>query len=412
MALLTPDDFRQPTESVPTPAVAHPRQAEIDSINNARTQAGYKPIGNNDNATIDAAYQHAQKNNYLAPKTTTSGGIVNQADNTTVTKETADYEPINDMLKAMQDQGMTYGQAFERYYPKPTANTGGEELIRKQQKTALFADMMRLVTEGVGANKGATVTQRDQRNPYTALQAKLAQEYAQYAKNMTDWQAKGVDVAMKDMQMRADLYKTAPKTKTTQEDKSWDRSKFDQEQQAGKDKMLNDNKQKALDRANARKIAAGHDATTRENKDPKTVEYILNATVHDTNSGRNLPSRVTYSVPKSAEKSVVGNIYNEMVNKYRDVMAKDESLRTPSERKIANDIGFMEKVYTSPMGSDVGVAIQTKLNNYPDIVAKHMKPYRVSVTSDAVTHNNGGQPKPKSIYDKPAKAINSIYDKR
>jgi len=195
--------------------------------------------------------------------------------NTSVTTETTDLEPINKVLQAMQAEGLTYGQAFDKYYPKPTRNTANEQTIRKQQKLAIFSDMLRLVTEGVGAAGGATIAQRDQRNPYAGLQARLMQEYSTYAKNMQDWQSKGVDAAMKDLQMRSDMYRNAPKTRTTVQNNDWDKAKFTEGQNLEKDKMKQAREIADKDREAANQRAAASAAASAENKDPKVTQLTF-----------------------------------------------------------------------------------------------------------------------------------------
>jgi hypothetical protein len=161
-----------------------------------------------------------------------------------------------DMLKAMKEQGLTFADAFKRFYPQPTQNTDREKEIRRQQKAALFADALRLVAEGWGASKGGKVNVRDQRSPYASLQARLQQEYATYAKNLNDWQSKGVDAMMKDVQMGSDIYgknlSNAPKT--TVENNQWDRQKFEKEQ-----------KFKADEAAKQRNLTASEGAKNRAN---------------------------------------------------------------------------------------------------------------------------------------------------
>jgi len=268
----------------PVPATTPDYTAIATHINKQRAAQGYAaiPVTGTEDATLVAAYNHAKKHSYLetAPAKTANasadmaGGITNNATQTSVTTEKPDYAPVNEMLKAMQEQGMGFTQAFERFYPKPQANTANEDLIRKQQKTALFADMLRLVTEGVGASKGANVQQRDQRNPYATLQAKLAQEHTLYAKNISDWQAKGVDAAMKDVQFRADAYKNAPKVKTTVANNDWERSKFERTQKQRELEMANANKQKALDRANSTNNA-NISANGKTPPDPKETQLTF-----------------------------------------------------------------------------------------------------------------------------------------
>jgi len=264
MALITLDDLKQaPVSAIDTqPAVVNANVAD------QTTQAVIPDVKQTTPAPVVPAIQQKQM----------TGGIDNEATNTKVTS--TDTSGVQDqtlqMLKAMKDQGLTYSQAFDKYYPKPTANTASEDLIRKQQKTALFADALRLVTDTVGAAKGATVYQRDQTKPYAALQNRLMQEHALFANNMADWQSKGVDSAMKGVSLSNDLYKAnlqnAPKT--TIENNQWNRKKFEQEQQALKDKQANDNKQKELDRKNHITTANIAHAGSGAN-DPKVTQLVF-----------------------------------------------------------------------------------------------------------------------------------------
>lgn len=294
----TTNDLLTPEVPVVTPAVvpevtpvvtpevtAHPRQAEIDAINAARVAKGIKPIGNTENATIDAALQHGQKNGYFnTPAVEGSvaqmnGGISNKADNTSTTTETTDTSGVQDatmkMVQAMQNEGLTYSQAFEKFYPKPVRNTATEEDLRRRQKLALFSDMFRLATEGVGAFKGASIQKRDQSQPYAGLAGKLAQEYATYSAGLNEWQKKGVDAVMNDIKNANELYSknlaNAPKTRVTTEDKRWDREKF-QTQQAFDEKKLKQDKDLADKDRKAANYRASVSAGTHE---PKQTQIIF-----------------------------------------------------------------------------------------------------------------------------------------
>lgn len=280
----------------------HPRQAEIDAINAARNAAGFRPIGNTEDATIDAALQHGQTEGYFTPaaapgapaitaptteqsaaptpvETGMQGGITNKGQNTSVTTETTDVSGVQDatmkMVKAMQDEGLTYSQAFEKFYPQPTRNTNTEADIRRRQKLATFSDMLRLAAEGIGAAKGATVQRRDQSQPHAGLAAKLAQEYATYSANLNEWQKKGVEAVMKDIQTAQDLHAknlaNAPKTRRTVEDNQWDREKFETQQAFDEKKLAQD---KAL--ADKDRAAANYRASVSAGgSQPKQIEIVF-----------------------------------------------------------------------------------------------------------------------------------------
>lgn len=308
----------------------HPRQAEIDAINAARNVAGFRPIGNTEDTTIDAALQHGQAEGYFTPaaapgapattaptteqpgvptpvETGMQGGITNKGQNTSVTTETTDVSGVQDatmkMVKAMQDEGLTYSQAFEKFYPQPTRNTNTEADIRRRQKLATFSDMLRLAAEGIGAAKGATVQRRDQSQPHAGLAAKLAQEYATYSANLNEWQKKGVEAVMKDIQTAQDLHAknlaNAPKTRRTVEDNQWDREKFETQQAFDEKKLAQDKELADKDRGAANYRAS---VSAGGSQEPKTILIPF-----PDNNG-------AYEINKDSRKEILVSAYQAMLD--------------------------------------------------------------------------------------------------
>lgn len=260
-------------------------------------QKGYNP----QSAPVTSV--SAPVNEASAPVNSLTAGINNQAVNTSTTTETVDLSGVNDrtnqIIKSMQDEGLTYAQAYQKYNPKPVQDVDLAAQTRKAQKYALFSDMLRLTMEGIGASKGATVNRRDQSQPYSYLHNKLATELATYQKNLTEWQAKGVEAVMKDVQMRNDLYtkglSTAPRTRTTVENKEWDRKRFEIEQ-AQKDKELKQRKEIADADRNA--------ANFRDQNNDKTEKFV-DVPFVDNKGG--------YTLPKESATNILVATYEAML---------------------------------------------------------------------------------------------------
>ena len=77
----------------------------------------------------------------------------------------------------------TLSEQFASMYKEPTYDYNSEKEINKRKKMALLADMVRLVTEGVGAFNGSNVQQRNQQLPYSYLENEIRTNQAKYAQN-------------------------------------------------------------------------------------------------------------------------------------------------------------------------------------------------------------------------------------
>lgn len=259
--------------------------------------------------------QSAPATNQSAPANTLEAGINNKAVNTSTTTESVDFSGVNDrtnqIIKAMQDEGLTYAQAYQKFNPKPVRDVDLAAQTRKAQKYALFSDMLRLTMEGVGASKGATVNRRDQSQPYSYLHNKLATELATYQKNLTEWQAKGVEAVMKDVQMRNDIYSknlaNAPKTRTTVENKEWDRQRFEIEQST-KEKEMKQRKEIADADRNAANFR-----DQNNDKSDKTEKYVEVPFV-DNKGG--------YTLPKESATNILVATYEAMLQDPEFIRAK------------------------------------------------------------------------------------------
>lgn len=291
---------------------------------------------------------------------TMTGGINNEATNTKVT--TTDVSGVQaqtvDMLKAMKEQGLTFADAFKRFYPQPIQNTDREKEIRRQQKAALFADALRLVAEGWGASKGGKVNVRDQRSPYANLQARLQQEYATYTKNLTDWQSKGVDAMMKDVQMGSDIYgkNLANAPKTTVENNQWDRTKFQQEQ-----------KFKAAEAVKQRNLTASEGAKNRANS-------THNAEIaHDAAGGKN-PIYTSPDGDITLDKNAASSTVNQAFTLMKADPAKGQEAKAYENNILAN-YALNSEIYKQKL-SDY---IEGNWHQYPK-AAEYMRSKAISST--------------------------------
>lgn len=258
--------------------------------------------------------------------------------NTSVTTEEADLSGVDDatnrIIQGMKDEGLTYAQAYQKYYPKPVMNTPAIDSTRKLQKAALIADMIRLATEGVGAFAGSNISRRDSSQAQSALAQRLANEYNQYNKNLQEWQTKGVDAAMKDVQLRSDLYgrmlSNAPKKRTTVQDNAWDKEKFSKQQ--AQTKEIADENREAANQRSKNSIAAANTraAATRDNS--KKDNYV--SVVFADNSG-------SASIPKDKEKSFYNAAYQAMLNDPAFAQAGNRDAK--EIERINNDFSFEGK---------------------------------------------------------------------
>lgn len=256
--------------------------------------------------------------------------------NTSVTTEQVDADQVQELtsniIKAMREQGLTYSQAYEKYYPRPTLNKEGVDHTQKLQKAAVIADMIRLATEGVGAFAGANINRRDSSALHNQLAARLMQQYAEYSKNMQDWQTKGVDAAMKDIQAANELYNrnlsAAPRTRTTVQDNAWDREKH-RDDKMQQDKKLKQDKELAAN-ANATRLRAANIAQEGKKNDPEKVTQI----VFSDNSGY-------ASIPKEREKSFYNAAYQAMLSD--STFRKSGNTDAKMIESINNDYSFEGK---------------------------------------------------------------------
>lgn len=327
-----------------------------DGAIGAKTTAAW-----NEGAKQDIPQYMAQQGWISAPEqtkpattaATMTGSINNSATNTKVT--TTDVSGVQaqtmNMLKAMKDQGLTFADAFKRFYPQPTQNTDREKSIRAQQKAALFADALRLVAEGWGAKKGANVNVRDQRNPYASLQARLQQEYATYAKNMNDWRTKGVDAVMKDVQMGSDLYgkNLANAPKTTTETNDWNRQKFEEEQ-----------KRKSDEAAKARQFTASENAKNRANA-------TQNAQIAHSNTQDKDPVYTSPNGDITIAKNAASSTLNQAFTLMKADPAKGQEAKDYEKNILAN-YALNSEIYKQKL-SDY---IEGTWHQYPD-AAKYMQ---------------------------------------
>lgn len=248
--------------------------------------------------------------------------------NTSTSTETVDVSGVqdatNNIIQSMRNEGLTYAQAYEKYNPKPTANQSGMQNTQKLQKAAVIADMIRLATEGAGAFAGANVQRRDT-NVQGALAQRLLQQYAEYDKNLRDWNAKGVDAAMKDVQLANKLYErnlaAAPKTRTTVQDNAWDRKKHEEDKEVQREGIKAADKRAA--NANATRIQAANISKEGKNDDEKGLTTI----VFGDNSG-------SAKISKAAEKSFYNAAYQAMLN--------DPAYKADGKdiQRITNDLSF------------------------------------------------------------------------
>lgn len=258
--------------------------------------------------------------------------------NTSTSTESVDVSGVQDrtnqMIQAMRNEGLTYAQAFEKYNPKPVQSKGIQN-TQKLQKAAVIADMIRLATEGAGAFAGADV-QKNTTNTQGMLAQRLLQQYAEYNKNLQDWQAKGVDAAAKDVQLANKLYErnlaAAPKTRTTVQDNAWDRKKHEEDTKAA-NKRAEDANRAANQRAaqsNATRIQAAQIAKEGRGDDEKGLTTI----VLGDNSG-------SAKISKAAEKSFYNAAYQVMLN---DPAFMNVGNATSKElQKINDDVSFEGK---------------------------------------------------------------------
>lgn len=229
--------------------------------------------------------------------------------NTSTSTETVDVSGVQDatnkIIQSMRNEGLTYAQAYEKYNPKPGVNQSGIQNTQKLQKAAVIADMIRLATEGVGAFAGANVPRRDSSQVQGALAQRLLQQYAEYDKNLKEWKAKGVDAAMKDVQLANKLYErnlaAAPRTRTTVQDNAWDRQKHKEDKDVQIQGIKAADKRAAA--ANATRIQAANISKEGKNDDEKGLTTI----VFGDNSG-------SAKIPKAAEKSFYNAAYQAMLN--------------------------------------------------------------------------------------------------
>lgn len=218
--------------------------------------------------------------------------------NTSTSTETVDVTGVQDatnkIIQSMRNEGLTYAQAYEKYNPKPQADKSGMQNTQKLQKAAVIADMIRLATEGVGAFAGANVQRRDSSQVQGALAQRLLQQYAEYDKNLKEWNAKGVDAAMKDVQLANKLYErnlaAAPKTRTTVQDNAWDRQKHEEDKSVQREgiQAANTRNRESINAANSRAAASNATRIQAANisKEGKTDdEKGLTTIVFGDNSG-------------------------------------------------------------------------------------------------------------------------------
>lgn len=247
--------------------------------------------------------------------------------NTSTSTESVDVSGVQDrtnqMIQAMRNEGLTYAQAFEKYNPKPVQSKGIQN-TQKLQKAAVIADMIRLATEGAGAFAGADV-QKNTTNTQGMLAQRLLQQYAEYNKNLQDWQAKGVDAAAKDVQLANKLYErnlaAAPRTRTTVQDNAWDRQKHKEDKDVQIQGIKAADKRAAA--ANATRIQAANISKEGKNDDEKGLTTI----VFGDNSG-------SAKIPKAAEKSFYNAAYQAMLN--------DPAYKADGKdiERIKNDLSF------------------------------------------------------------------------
>lgn len=248
--------------------------------------------------------------------------------NTSTSTETVDVsgvqEATNKIMRSLREEGLGYAQAYEKYNPKPQVDKSGMQNTQKLQKAAVIADMIRLATEGVGAFAGANVQRRDS-NVQGALAQRLLQQYAEYDKNLKEWNAKGVDAAMKDVQLANKLYErnlaAAPKTRTTVQDNAWDRQKHKEDKDVQIQGIKAADKRAAA--ANATRIQAANISKQGKTDDEKGLTTI----VFGDNSG-------SAKIPKAAEKSFYNAAYQAMLN--------DPAYKADGKdiERIKNDLSF------------------------------------------------------------------------
>jgi hypothetical protein len=267
--------------------------------------------------------------------------------NTSTSVESVDVSGVqdatNNIINSMREQGLTYAQAFEKYHAKPQLNQTGVDNTRKLQKAAVIADMIRLATEGVGAFAGANVQRRDSSQVQGQLANRLLQQYAEYNKNMQDWNTKGVDAAMKDVQLANKLYDrnlaAAPKTRTTTQDNAWDRAKHAEDKDVAREGITAANSRnsesiqaanKRAAAANAARLQAAQIAKDAKNDEEKGLTTI----VFGDNSGK-------AKISKAAEKSFYNAAYQAMLS---DPTFKSTGNATAKEiEQINNDLSFEGK---------------------------------------------------------------------
>lgn len=304
--------------------------------------------------------------------------------NTSTSTETVDVSGVQDVtnqiIRALRNEGLMYAQAYEKYNPKPTVDKSGMQNTQKLQKAAVIADMIRLATEGVGAFAGANVQRRDS-NVQGALAQRLLQQYAEYDKNLKEWSAKGVDAAMKDVQLANKLYErnlaAAPRTRTTVQDNAWDRKKHEEDKEVQREgiQAANTRNRESINAANSRaaasnatRIQAANISKEGKNDDEKGLTTI----VFGDNSG-------SAKISKAAEKSFYNAAYQAMLN--------DPAYKADGKdiERIKNDLSFEgqagkikvyvdQNIHKSPVALKLLEGNATEFNRAPAPAAAPQQP--------------------------------------